>query len=148
MTTIDTSILNTLGIWFQAQRGATRSWRTCASRVETLYRVLSAWHGEGYVEVMMMADPSGAWLDSHVAIVVNGDFTWSTRRNRTNLEKRAVMLGGTGKRDWSKELTWAVPTRPLDGAGRNLDWRGRDLTPPGRWTSPLARREYEARTAA
>lgn len=147
MTTIDPSILNTLGVWFQEQRGATRSWRTCASRVETLYRVLSAWHGEGYVEVMMMADPSGAWLSDHVAIVTNGDFTWSARRNRTSLEKRAVMLGGTGHQDRSISLTWAVPTRPLDKAGRNLDWRGRELAQPGERSGSLARREYEARAA-
>lgn len=123
------STLSLLGAWYQAQRGLShRSWRTCAARVETLYRCLEAWYGAGYVELMFLADPSGAWLSSHVEIFGNSDFQWSARKCRTALEARSVLLGGTTTRKKQVRLSWAVPCRPLDPVvGRDLDWRGRQV---------------------
>lgn len=139
--------LAALGAWYQDRRGlSSRSWRTCASRVERLYTALSAWYGAGVVELHLLADPAGGSLDKLATLTSNSDFTWCARTCRTPLERRAVMLGGTTTRQRKVILSWLVPTRPLDpGVGRDLTWRGDELA-PSTPDGALRQRDYAGRS--
>lgn len=113
------SVLAYLFDWYAARTGRAQNrgaFQNCKRRVYVIYRTLCAWYGAGSVEIAFLRDPVGG-IDSLCEVRTNADFRWTLRRNRTELEKQSVMIGGTGdKVTRGISIDWLVPRQPIDPA--------------------------------